>query len=733
MYMKKEKLWKLFEQTLQESGTSTPAAIRKGYMDEIKKHIRENLPKFEKFIFPQSNRHGSEEIDRIQVGNLSEEGPSVKEALEEIFGERKGDYFEIESAQYGTIKFKCDFDHVMGPSGTYLTFKVDFEDSLQFEPAYIIDCTAPIKGTNKFGKKLFTPNNVLPKSCLGKWITPEELIENISYGKDSKKDDVRLTTLLKELAKSAQSNSKSENERLINYLVGSADDKGNEDVPSGALDINFTANDELKKIIEEIGIDGMQKLSAAIYVDFGEVLGAISLAKVLSKNKKVNIKFPEGSNEPLVDYFLGSGDSDQDNEQAFKVSAKAGAGGKPTLNKPCETILSMIGDNRNDYDKDTILFIEWIKDCLNGTVHSSFKKMADDFSSMVEGTFEKNFLKETKQWKKLENNKENIQKNIIELSLNLKEDAQETLKTLVDNTNEILKEVIGDTVKKGIGLSKVQATGIWSEEKLNAFGKENVQTYFDSLKIKCLVTILINIINNSKLMENFNILFNKSFGTFLQIYFKNTGKTISGDSIFTLSGVPKSVNGRNISGMKAEYKLVFDCNIDAKTGIFKTKTLAMKLMHEINETTLYRNELKALKEKYNQFKRNKLFEKLYKVYNSKRLNEETAKKYFNFLIEQGLKEIDFSQSGENLDAELDHTNIVSRYNDQIRNRDIEKDYFEGKTFQEFKTNFLDFINGQDSLKEDSKLKRQVMTVFNNYCGWFSEKSSKLDADWKDKK
>lgn len=155
----------------------------------------------------------------------------------------------------------------------------------------------------------------------------------------------------------------------------------------------------------------------------------------------------------------------------------------------------------------------------------------------------------------------------------------------------------------------------------------------------------------------------------------------------------------------------------------KTVTKIQELESVVNEITVRLNDLA---------KRN-FYKEICKLCSTRYLKEETVQKYFTFLIQKGLNEINFSLSSDKLASELDYVNINLRYNKQLEEKGIEEDYFEGSSFEEFKTDFEKYVNSQQSLKEDPELRRRIMTVFNNYCEWFKNKSSKLNATWKDKK
>ena len=70
---------------------------------------------------------------------------------------------------------------------------------------------------------------------------------------------------------------------------------------------------------------------------------------------------------------------------------------------------------------------------------------------------------------------------------------------------------------------------------------------------------------------------------------------------------------------------------------------------------------------------------------------------------------------------------MNRFNDQIRNQRIKNDYFEGKTKDEFKSEFIDFLKIQQNVTP--KLNRQIMAVFNDYIEKFNGSKLKKYANW----
>jgi hypothetical protein len=376
---------------------------------------------------------------------------------------------------------------------------------------------------------------------------------------------------------------------LAQYITSVASERSNIMPSSSNLALSFQSTPELDQAIvalKESDPMALDRLNNAIGVDFGEVFGSVALASVLEKYGKNNpemlIKFPAESNCPLVDYFL----EPRDKMQEFKVSAKAGAGGKPTVNAPCSTILRMVdqewGPEKEEVKvryQNAIDFVRWLQNCMQSStsVHNSFEKIEEGFLGSLGITDNEGFTFLN------EDVSANLETQVDKIAMiHDMEPSMENLKPLVDLTNEVITAI----VPNGNDVSFIQESGIWTTDKINAMRTENnIARYFKSLKTKCIDTILINVINNSDLIMDFNDLFNMSFGTFVQIYFKQIQMDVG--STYSFDAVVKSVDGQDIVGKDVYYKLNFDCAIDKDSGLFKVKSLALKLNHKksINEST----------------------------------------------------------------------------------------------------------------------------------------------------
>ena len=528
----------------------------------IKNYIKSKVE--EPLEVAESNRH-KEEICRIKVTSLDYDENFVLDTLKDILG---NGYCEIPYKKDEKIKVETNFELVTGISGAYYSICLNVTYNGQKDKLYITDMTRSINGTKSKGKKLFVPNNVLNPEILGQYSSLDEIIENINF-----KSDTKVDMFLKELAKAAKTATTTDLD-IVKYLTSTASERS--DISSNTIELSFNSTPKLDKIIETIGQDNIAEYSNSIGVDFGEVFGSIALASVLEKygnnNPEMAIMFPPESNYPLVDYFI----KPLDETQEYKISAKAGAGGQATIGDSCKVISTIVDREWGPEKKhlkeryaNSISFVRWFTEISKKSVHESFKAIAQSLlGTLGLGPYE-------------------------QLSLDfLSPEIMATLSGQIENINKIYKIKpsysnlgkmceITNAVIDSFNLprtSMMSTTNIWTEKVINEIQAPNqLEIYFDSLKIKCLCKILINVLNNSDIISGFNDLFNMSFGTFIQIYFKQV--LIEKGTNYKFNAVIKSVTGEDSFGKDSFYELSMDCSIDGKTGQFKMKRLAMKLRH----------------------------------------------------------------------------------------------------------------------------------------------------------
>lgn len=527
----------------------------------IKNYIKSKVE--EPLEVAESNRH-KKEICRIKATSLDYDENFVLDTLKDILG---NGYCEIPYKK-DKIKIKTNFELVKGISGAYYSICLNITYNGQNDKLYITDITHSINKTKSKGKKLFVPNNVLKPEILGQYSSLDEIIENINF-----KSDTNVDMFLKELAKAAKTATTTDLD-IVKYLTSTASERS--DISSNTIELSFNSTPKLDKIIETIGQDNIAEYSNSIGVDFGEVFGSIALASVLEKygnnNPEMAIMFPPESNYPLVDYFI----KPLDETQEYKISAKAGAGGQATIGDSCKVISTMIDREWGPEKKhlkeryaNSISFVRWFTEISKKSVHESFKAIAQSLlGTLGLGPYE-------------------------QLSLDfLSPEIMATLSGQIENINKIYKIKpsysnlrkmceITNAVIDSFNLPRtsiMSTTNIWTEKVISEIQVPNqLEIYFNSLKIKCLCKILINVLNNSDIISGFNDLFNMSFGTFIQIYFKQV--LIEKGTNYKFNAVIKSVTGEDSFGKDSFYELSMDCSIDGETGQFKMKRLAMKLRH----------------------------------------------------------------------------------------------------------------------------------------------------------
>lgn len=577
--MNEKRLRFLFEKRLEEARSNLSPEYKNALVS-IEKYIKNAMQSNTGFRFPQSSRH-DDEVCRIDVKDFTLGPQSIVSMLTELFNTNTEDGFYVVpnvKNPEAPIYVKTDWDAGPGPSGMYKAYKLELyskngDDYEQLPHAFITNAALRMDGKKAGAKKMFTPNQVLdPVLFNGNGYTPDEVIGFIRFP-----EDPIVENFLKNLTIAAK-NPHTLDINLGKYITSLASERRQTVPTKSNMIVEFQSTPELDESINKLiesNPDALESINNAIGVDFGEVFGAVALASILQKvgnnHPEMLIKFPAESNCPLVDYFL----EPKNKLQEFKISAKAGAGGKPTVNAPCSTILRMVDTEwgpekeslRTRY-ADAIKFTRWLTNCMqtSTSVHNSFELIA---CALTDGSID--FLTGNAL-----SMLESVKPIIEEIdALQSTGDIEVQLNALVQKTNEAIESLpIQDK-------SSILESGVWTKEKILKLKAEDMspaERYFRSLKVKCLCTILINIINNSQLLIDFNDLFNMSFGTFIQVYFKQINIQVG--SKYTLDAVVKSVDGQDIVGKDTFYKLNFDCAIDSQSGLFKVKSLALKLNHK---------------------------------------------------------------------------------------------------------------------------------------------------------
>jgi len=221
-----------------------------------------------------------------------------------------------------------------------------------------------------------------------------------------------------------------------------------------------------KSLVENINDQSINGL----IVDFGEVLGAGSLASIINKDN-AQIEFPSGSNAELCDYTIYDGDT------GYKVSEKANTGAAPSSTGAITSIYKYIHENQYPSSR-AVDFIDWLYNniVMAKSVHDSYVNLY----KLVVG-------EDTASW--YVNGDNSLSKFYSENSLNS------------HNYKELL-----NSVGKGNKLDK---------------NKLNDKSYMETARIRYVARIAINSINSDKeLIEGFNTLLKDTLGSFIQVYLK---------------------------------------------------------------------------------------------------------------------------------------------------------------------------------------------------------------------
>lgn len=264
----------------------------------------------------------------------------------------------------------------------------------------------------------------------------------------------------------------------------------------------------------------------SIMNDFGEVLSAGCLAKVLGKPNE--LYFPAASNEKLIDFIVNG---------TIKVSQKAGSGASPSG----DSIIELVSDPTIDVDQ--ILSGEYSKKDIN-----RIKSFIKFFRTYV---FDKNvgihdgFVNMTNA---LINNKINFV-NIPNMSSLQKYFKQNSVSS--KNISKFLNDI-----GKYIG-SRIKV----DEKRLSN------KDYCESLRIRYLARILIIAVNDDNiLISGLNTILAACLGEFIQVYLVDPKQFMQGHMIFKVKKLDS----------KYKYEFVDGSAINAANKI-GNKKLSMKL------------------------------------------------------------------------------------------------------------------------------------------------------------
>lgn len=360
-------------------------------------------------------------------------------------------------------------------------------------------------------KKEFTPNKVL-KNLMGVNIPYNSVEDKITYY-DEEIQDILKTLCIEAMSAKGSSTLKS--------MV--------ENVESGTAKMSFACNKTVAKL-RQLEPELLNRIIGGIEVDFNEIYGAVGLASCISSifGSTANIIYPARSNEPLLDYTIYI-----PNKPLIRVSAKTGKGASPS----CSSIFDSINE---------LLLTGYENKELNaGTAFSKF--MHDDYlSKSVNSGYV--FLRETME--DIINGKSNIwikELPLSTVSYELSELAKLDLKN--PDNSDLIKDICNSAFKK---LGSVTSRGEKYPDKKQAIITRN------------LGKLLIDLINNSILIDQMNKLLTISFGSFVQVYSSKT--LMTGNISYEIV----SVNEEN--GYKFNYNIGMESD-----GTFRNNKLAIRV------------------------------------------------------------------------------------------------------------------------------------------------------------
>ena len=355
-------------------------------------------------------------------------------------------------------------------------------------------------------KKLYTPNKVLDQSILGTPVYYKDLVNYIV-------EDSQIGDVLKKIISGISVSSKVDTgEEAIKYLIHEKNEISNSDFTISASFDDMDIDSELFSSIE-----------STLRNDFGEIMGSVALSNVLSNKSK--IIYPLASNEKLVDYTIRIDDSDP-----ILVSAKAGAGAKPSSAEPIRAAYDQIA--LEDKNSNGVKFIEWIYDNItNASIHDGYINLA-------------NLLLDPPSWF-----------DAIDIPDAYKKEG--SIKSYSDA--EKLRSFCNSL---GYGQIVSSITNLGDHEE-----------YFETLRIRMLANISLAIINKSEeLIDTFNNLLSRSFGTFIQIYLTSLTHT---NVKFKCKIV--SINGEPLTNNRHKYYFSGASAINPKTFKLGVKKVSLVL------------------------------------------------------------------------------------------------------------------------------------------------------------
>ena len=540
-------LWKKFNQRLNEG---VDIDLRNDIRNILKGYVRDQGldPEYLK----QYSRSPSElfRIGSQQVYEVTEEYITSPAFLEALKATHPNIVMAITKDDSGALEKKPRGSGTA--SGEYSSIELVIDDNGILNHLYLTDMSTGKR------KKVFIPNKLI-KDFSAKY-DAEDLINTIAVEASKLKGFESYSEFLVELLRSSTACRATDNQldAMFSFFAGKVVNVMQNPSNNSAY-LSFPKNARMFELLKDLAYDPtFQQIKSSINVDFAEVFGAVALLSAVKNAPNCaeyyanyKIKYPEASNEPLVDYYLTPGGV----EEGVQISAKTGAGGKPTNGSIMQTAYkTLLAKKRGDAVDVGINFLkEWI-DRSEGTVHESFEHLADWFEGMIKGTCE-NYLTEFSNM---------VVEGSIDPAILVNYITPEDIDSInnASTTQEVVDAYTAiaykSTPNKGARLKD-------ATEEQNAD-----PLYRDAMKIKAKVSLFINILNNSYVIDFINTWFNIGMGNMVQIYFLGDVADDSPECTFRIQS-----NATHFA-----YKFSFDCNIDNRQKKFTTKKLAMALMHE---------------------------------------------------------------------------------------------------------------------------------------------------------
>lgn len=453
-----------------------------------------------------------------------------------------------------------------GTSNSYVSSKINFEASFVSSSKTIAQvesfgyiCLKQNLENKKINKKALTPNKVLDSNILGTYISIDNFFKGVK--------DKNLRNFLQTLYENMSVDGSALESLSYIYKLQSTGKYEHKINPT------FKFGDEndisLIKFVNKVP----NEMFDSFRVDFSEVFGAISLAKICSKIKNIGniyIKFPKNSNYPLADYFISNTKNDTENlanDNSFKISAKAGEGASPSADSVLNMINEFIEENGNDPKQlaknltnserseeeveDALKVLIQIRNIFGIKKNAGISRVNQIFSKFA--CLGKSLILNNSKYISDDDN------SLLQIFEALKNLSTVSVSGLDKSASKILTQIdLNDiSANKSISINdyiyviKNINESINSSKKDTFIGttrpKENddVNTLFYKL-IYALSKVVFSQLNSSKtIIDVLNRLFSKKFGTFIQVYFDDTSFEKSIDSTH---GIDISFEGKAVSG-----------------------------------------------------------------------------------------------------------------------------------------------------------------------------------------